>query len=129
MKLLLDTHVLIWILHGSRRLSSYPWLERYRPWGISPVSLLEIDFLAESGRLVVEREALVGALLRDRRFVVDEPPLLALVQHAADLSWTRDPFDRLIAAHSGYRRMPLCTADASILQHHRFLPRELRPDR
>ena len=47
--LLLDTHFLIWIVLGSKRLAAFPWIERYRPWGVSPISLLEIQFLAESG--------------------------------------------------------------------------------
>lgn len=53
MTLLVDTHFLIWILLRSKRLRSFPWLERYAPWGVSPVSFLEIEFLAEMGRVEV----------------------------------------------------------------------------
>lgn len=41
MTLLLDTHFVIWLVLGSSRLSAFPWLGRYRPWGVSPISLLE----------------------------------------------------------------------------------------
>jgi len=34
---------------------------------------------------------------------------------ALDLSWTRDPFDRLIAAHARLRGWRLATADETLL--------------
>jgi PIN domain nuclease of toxin-antitoxin system len=40
--------------------------------------------------------------------------LAALGQAAADLSWTRDPFDRLISAHAIVANAPLITADETI---------------
>jgi PIN domain nuclease of toxin-antitoxin system len=38
-----------------------------------------------------------------------------LVDTAAGLAWTRDPFDRLIAAHAIAAGVPLITADRAIL--------------
>jgi PIN domain nuclease of toxin-antitoxin system len=125
LKVLLDTHFLIWILVGARRLDRFPWLERYRPWGVSPFSLLEIRFLAEVGRLEIETPAFYEALESDPRFVIDEPQLLVVIRHALTLEWTRDPFDRLLAAHSNARRSPLCTVDETLLEHHPLVPREL----
>lgn len=122
---LLDTHFLIWILRGSDRLAEYPWLGRYRPWALSPVSLLELQFLVDVGRLDGDVPALTEALLSDPRFMIDEPPLVLLIRHALPLSWTRDPFDRLLAAHSGARRLPLCTADRTIRAHHASLVPEM----
>jgi YD repeat-containing protein len=124
---LLDTHFILWIIVDSPRLADFPWLDRYRPWGISPVSLLEIAYLGEAGRLEVDAERLATALAADPRFLIDDVPLLALVQQAMTLSWTRDPFDRLIAAHSAARRTPLCSADRLIGKHHEYLPREAKP--
>lgn len=97
---LLDTHFLIWLVLGSRRLSGLRWLDRYRPWGVSPVSLLEIQYLSEVGRVEVRNPEFTEAILGDERFVVDAVPLLSLVRYALELSWTPDPFDRLLAAHS-----------------------------
>ncbi len=125
MKLLFDTHFLIWALLDVPRMQEFPWLERYRPWGISPVSFLEIAFLAEVGRLEARLPELMGAIGADARFVVDEVPLVALVEHAVPLAWTPDPFDRLIAAHSSARRAPLCTLDRRMREHHRLLVAEL----
>ncbi|MGH7555126.1 MAG: type II toxin-antitoxin system VapC family toxin, partial [Longimicrobiales bacterium] len=125
-KCVLDTHFLLWILLEAERLAEFPWLDDYRPWGVSPVSLLEVQFLAEAGKLEVRSAELVDALSQDLRFIIDEVPLLQLVRHAHPLSWTRDPFDRLLAAHSSARRLPLCTLDRLMLKHHRDVPDPLR---
>lgn len=124
--LLLDTHFLIWVLLGSWRLRAFPWLERYRPWCISPFSLLEMQFLFEVGRLKIESPAFYEAIENDPRFLIDEPRLLAVVRRALSLSWTRDPFDRLLAAHSSTARLPLCTLDETLIRHHPLLVAELR---
>jgi PIN domain nuclease of toxin-antitoxin system len=126
MTLLLDTHFLIWTLLSLPRLEEYPWLDRYRPWGVSPVSLLELQFLSEVGRVQVRQPELLEALAGDDRFVIDEVPLLALVRQALPLEWTRDPFDRLLAAHSLARRAPLCTVDRELARQHALVVAELR---
>jgi PIN domain nuclease of toxin-antitoxin system len=114
-RLLLDTHILIWTVLGSKRLAEFPWLERY-----------ELQFLAEIGRISLRSPEFMDELMREQRFRVDDAPLVAMVRHALRLDWTRDPFDRLLAAHSMARRVPLCTADRRVLAHHRLLPLELR---
>ena len=124
--LLLDTHFLIWLVLGSKRLAAFPWVERYRPWGVSPVSLLEIQFLSEIGRLTVRNPAFADAVMEDPRFTVDDVPLVSLVRQALGLQWTRDPFDRLLVAHSVARRVPLCTTDRHIRANHALLPAEFR---
>lgn len=125
MTVLLDTHFLIWLVLGSRRLREFPWIDRYQPWGVSPVSFLEIQFLAEIGRLTVRNPEFTEAVMSDSRFVVDDAPLVAVIRHALRLQWTRDPFDRLLVGHSSARRVPLCTLDSGIRARHRLLPREL----
>ncbi len=125
MTIILDTHFLIWILTGSERITEFPWINGYRPWGISPVSFLEIQFLSEVGRLEARSPDFMNAVMNDPRFVVDEVPLVALVRNALALDWTRDPFDRLLCAHSNSRRVPFCTVDQLIWRQHPLLPLEL----
>ena len=50
--------------------------------------------------------------------VVDppEPPATDWFTRSLDLSWTHDPFDRLIIAHALVRRWRLATADQPIVQ-------------
>lgn len=123
---LLDTHFVLWILTGSSRLERFPWLDRYRPWKLSPVSMLELSFLGEVGRIEIKSPELFDRLAEDPRFLLDDVSSASLFRHGLDACWTRDPFDRLLAAHSTARRLPLVTVDRQILRHHRLLPRELR---
>ena len=124
--ILLDTHFLIWLVLGSSRLKDFPWLDTYRPWGVSPISLLEVQYLSEVGRIEIENPGFIETLLNDPRFIVDEIPLLSLIRHAISVTWTRDPFDRLLSAHSTARRISFCTADQLILEKHSMLVNELR---
>ncbi len=124
MTALLDTHFLIWITLGSRRLKRFPWLERYRPWSVSPISLLEVQYLSEVGRLEVSNPEFSDMVTADDRFLIDDAPLLGLVRQALRLGWTRDPFDRLLVAHSMARRLPLLTTDETIRRHHALLVAE-----
>lgn len=96
---------------------------------MSPVSFLEIQFLAEAGRLEADSAALVRAIGRDSRFVIDDLSPSAVVDQALSLTWTRDPFDRLLVGHSAARRLPFCTVDRLIRRHHPYLPDALRPTR
>lgn len=125
MNCILDTHFLLWIVLDAPRLSEFPWLGRYEPWGVSPVSFLEVAFLAEVGKLDADMDAFTRAVSADARFLVDDVPFLNLIQQALPLDWTRDPFDRLLAAHSAARRKPLCSVDRAVRAHHPFLPVEL----
>jgi PIN domain nuclease of toxin-antitoxin system len=127
MKAILDTHFLIWIVVGVPRLDEFPWLERYAPWGVSPISFLEIQFLAEVGKVEVRQPEFVDAVGSDSRFIVDDVPFDRMIRQALPLEWTRDPFDRILAAHSSSRRVPLCTLDRRMRRQHPLVVRELRP--
>ena len=126
MTCLLDTHFVIWIVSDSKRVKNYGWLDEYQPWIVSPVSLLEIQFLAEVGRRRINNPRFSREIMSDPRFQFDDAPLAGIIQRSLDLTWTRDPFDRLIAAHSLVRRVPLCTVDALVLDNHKLIVPELR---
>jgi PIN domain nuclease of toxin-antitoxin system len=126
---LLDTHFLVWILLKDPRLAEYPWLERYRPWRVSPITLLELEYLGEVGRLEVDSHELQRLLDTDPRIEFDDLAVSLLVAHAVRQRWTRDPFDRLLAAHSSARRIPICSVDRTIRANHGFLVEELALER
>ncbi|HEY2385013.1 MAG TPA: PIN domain-containing protein [Terriglobia bacterium] len=120
MTCLLDTHFVVWVVTKSRRLRKYPWLSKYEPWAVSPASLLEIQLLSEVGRLRIDNPRFSREITTDPRFQFDDVPFATLIQKSLELSWTRDPFDRIIAAHSLSRLMPLCSVDEVTLQHHKL---------
>jgi PIN domain nuclease of toxin-antitoxin system len=112
--ILLDTNALIWIDAGHVR--SRPLLQRRAPLYVSPASLLELQFLHESGKVRLRNQA-IEWVVNDDRWLVDEPPAASWFLSATEIGWTRDPFDRLLVAHAQVRRWRLATADARILEH------------
>jgi PIN domain nuclease of toxin-antitoxin system len=54
------------------------------------------------------------ALQNDIGLEVADASVAELATAATELSWTRDPFDRLIAAHAIVANAPLVTADETI---------------
>jgi PIN domain nuclease of toxin-antitoxin system len=111
--ILLDTNALIWIAAGHAR--SRPLLERRDRLYVSPASVLELQFLDESGRVRL-RNHTVEWVVHDDRWLVDEPPAGAWFVRATEVGWTRDPFDRLLVAHAQFRRWRLATADTQLLE-------------
>ena len=112
--ILLDTHAAIWLGTGHPR--SRP-LERFQRLYLSPVSVLEVQFLLEAGRLRLTAGRDASALAGDDRWRLDEPPAAKLFTRACELGWTGDPFDRLLAAHALVRGWKLATADDTLLEH------------
>ena len=112
----LDTHVVVWLYTGE--------IERFTPEGralleseqltVSPIVQLELTFLNEIGRLKVGGADILGDLESRIRLYTVNQPLLAVVQSAASLSWTRDPFDRLIVGDALAANCPLLTKDDAI---------------
>jgi len=113
--ILMDTSALLWLLAGNQRCRPLAkWAGRLFA---SPISLLEVQFLIEAQRIRTKSGFQTADLANDPRWLIDDPPSLAWIEAALNDSWTRDPFDRLIFAHSRYRGWRLATADAEMLNH------------
>lgn len=112
--ILLDTNALIWLAQGHRRVASLA--SSTRRLYVSPANLLELQFLIEAGRVRLRGIGL-DALAHDSRWVLDDPPSADWFQQTWGLTWTRDPFDRLLVAHARLRDWKLATADAHVLDH------------
>ncbi len=109
--ILLDTNALIWLSQGHSR--ARPLLRAGRIY-ISPASLLELQFLHEIDRIRLTGG--VEAVAHDDRWTMDDPSAVSWFLEAAELSWTRDPFDRLIVAHARLRGWKLATGDERLLK-------------
>jgi PIN domain nuclease of toxin-antitoxin system len=83
----------------------------------SPIVELELTYLYEVGRVSEPASAPLSALRRTLGLQIADGSVAELVQAAANLSWTRDPFDRLISAHAIVTNSPLVTADETIRKH------------
>lgn len=117
--ILLDTNAVIWALAEDPRAAGL--LASGRSLRISPVSLLEMRFLVEVGRLDPVPGHSVEEIVDDPRWDLDSPSSARLFTAALDLEWTRDPFDRLLVAHARYRRWRLATGDRFLIER---LPEE-----
>lgn len=84
---------------------------------MSPASVLELQFLLEAGRIDLRPGFTISDLAEHARIALDDPPAAAWFRLALDLGWTRDPFDRLLAAHASLRGWKLATGDEQLLLH------------
>lgn len=82
---------------------------------ISPIVELELTYLYEVGRVTEPAAAPLAGLAKMIGLQVSDTSVAALVRVAAGLTWTRDPFDRMIAAQAIVADAPLITADRTIL--------------
>lgn len=111
--------VAIWVAEGAA--SKFPARLRARLGAVgplySPMLYLELSFLHQVGRLKAPAAEIITKLegLIDLRPAVSDFEKVARL--AATIAWTRDPFDRMIAAHALADGVPLVTKDATMLQH------------
>ena len=123
MRYFLDTHILIWWLENSPRLTKVQArildeFEQNKPFGVSDISLVEIGCLVSAGRIRLQGE------LRDWLSRATAEPLVrlcritpAVVAEVANLpaDFHRDPADRIIAATARLERARLLTQDRKII--------------
>lgn len=119
MRLLLDTHIIVWAASGvdalEPRVASLLTDTRNELW-MSAVSAWELAMLAERGRIELRPDperwiaaAVAGLGLREA------PLTSAIALESRRLSLpTRDPADRFIAATAGVHECSLVTADVAL---------------
>ncbi|HET8638953.1 MAG TPA: type II toxin-antitoxin system VapC family toxin [Solirubrobacterales bacterium] len=117
--ILLDTHVVGWLYGGAdqRIPKRVRELIESEQLFVSPVVELELAYLHEIGRVSEPATVPLRALRQSIGLQIADTSLAAVAQTAVELSWTRDPFDRLIAAQAIVAGAPLLTADRTILDH------------
>jgi PIN domain nuclease of toxin-antitoxin system len=111
--ILLDTNALLWLHSGHRRARAL--LRRAGRLYASPASLLEIQMLLETGRVRLRGAATVAQIVRDDRWLLDDPSAAAWFERTLAIGWTRDPFDRLLVAHAALRNWRLATGDEALI--------------
>lgn len=115
----LDTHVVAWLFAGAvRRLPpAVRRLVERSSLAISPMVELELQYLFEIGR-TAQPGRIVAHDLADRiGLAISDSPFPQVVAGAAQLGWTRDPFDRLIVSQSLLDGARLITGDKTIRRH------------
>ena len=116
----LDTHIVVWLYAGKvEKLSGLAKeLINDHEVFISPVVRLELQYLFEIQRVTDEANEIVFDLSDRIGLKMCDKSFNTIVSSALDLSWTRDPFDRIIVANATVNRNILVTKDQNILENY-----------
>ena len=116
---LLDTHVALWLYTGETKRLSARALQEVERGGlvVSPLVELEIAFLNEIGRVADTPGMILSALSASIGLRVAQIGFAPLCSAAVGITWTHDPFDRMLAAHAVVAGLPLLTKDQTILEN------------
>jgi len=119
-KAFLDTHAAVFMARGSRDAFGGGALDLIDRAAIfySPFVALEMRFLREIGRITMEVPSLIDALERSYGVLQSDERTADVAAVAAGLTWTRDPFDRLIVATATLHKAPLISKDEHIATHY-----------
>ena len=112
----LDTHVVAWLYAGQAQSLSALARDTIEECEllISPMVLLELDYLVEIGRTRVRGARIYEELHGRIGLRTCELPFDQVVRAASALTWTPDPFDRLIVGQASRADRRLVTKDGPI---------------
>lgn len=115
MKVLVDTHVLLWILLGEKKLTraALHALKEAAEWGYSIVSLWEIATKVSIGKLPLPADwcdQFTATLAEHGYQRLGVEPVHCMALSRLPLHH-RDPFDRMLIAQARVGRLSLITAD------------------
>ena len=112
----LDTHVVVWLFTGELGRIHREALRRIEAGRltISPMVELELCYLHEIGRTDRPGRAVIADLGARLGLTRSRATLADIIDLAGSLTWTRDPFDRLIVASAMVEACPLVTPDEHI---------------
>jgi PIN domain nuclease of toxin-antitoxin system len=116
----LDTHVVAWLYSGLGNLlptRAERLIEEY-PLRISPMVVVELEYLLEVEKTAKPASEVIEALAADVGLEVCGKPFAAIVSRALNQRWTRDPFDRIIVGQAAFSGAPLITKDRLIRDHY-----------
>jgi PIN domain nuclease of toxin-antitoxin system len=115
----LDTHVILWLYEGLLKRFSKTARQAIEQSDllISPMVRLELQYLHEIKRTTRPAHIILSEMRAQIGVAVCDLPFDQVVRKATEISWTRDPFDRLIVAHASCRNLRLLTKDTRIRRH------------
>jgi len=116
----LDTHVVVRLCAENRinfSNSVENLIEKYEV-SISAIVCLELQYLLEIKRIAAKPEKIISNLASSIGLKICDKNFNTIISKAMSLSWTRDPFDRIIVANAAINNSVLITKDQHILEHY-----------
>ena len=84
-----------------------------------PIAFLELEYMFRLKRIGVNAQAVLQVLMRDFGVSLCQYSFAKVAYEALELTWTQDPFDRLIVAQAiANHNSPLITRDRLIRRHY-----------
>lgn len=117
-----DTNLVVWIYE--KRLQKIPAAANYEIGKattrlVSPMVELELEYLQRKKGLRFNPAEVLNDLNLRLNLKVCDLPFPFVVSEALKLSWTDDPFDKLIVAQASATKSKLITSDAHIQAHYK----------
>ena len=118
----LDTHAVVWLYAGLADKFNAPvrGLLNEQDIAISPIVRLELQFLHEIHRVADDADTIIADLASRIGLTIGNVDFNATISRALEISWTRDPFDRIIVANASLDNNILVSKDQNILSHYPF---------
>ena len=112
----LDTHIVAWLYAGLVDKISEAAKQAIEDHDllISPMVLLELQYLFEIGRITAKPDTMIKNLFTAIGLKISETPLQLIIEAALKINWTRDVFDRLLSAEAMVAGGGFITADENI---------------
>jgi PIN domain nuclease of toxin-antitoxin system len=116
----LDTHIVVWLFAGllEKFSQSTKSILNENEILISPIVRLELQYLYEIERVKEPAQVIVSDLGERIGLQVCEKDFNSIVSQAIKVTWTRDPFDRLIVGNAAVNESILISKDQNILGHY-----------
>lgn len=116
----LDTHIVAWLYAGlvEKFSQSIRTILNENEILISPIVRLELAYLYEIERVIQPAHVIVADLSDRIGLQVCKKDFNAIVSQAIQLTWTREPFDRLIVANAALNDNILISKDQNILENY-----------
>ena len=93
-------------------------LEEESDLRVSPMVLLELEYLHEIKRIRIPAARIVSSLAAEIGLRICDLPFREVIRQAVEERWTRDPFDRIIVAHARANDALLITRDRAMLRRY-----------
>ncbi|MGD0481453.1 MAG: PIN domain-containing protein [Terracidiphilus sp.] len=116
----LDTHTASRLAHGRARIGrDAARLIQRAELLVSPMVLVELEYLYEIGRLTLPGKDILRKLEHELGLLLCDLPFADVARAALDEKWTRDAFDRIIVAQARLNGLaPLISSDEHVAEHY-----------